>query len=66
VDLADVGAFLGHRDLDTTRDHYVPVLDARMQTASDRLAGRFGQALVAPQRGTSESVEQSRDDSREG
>lgn len=41
VDLADVGAFLGHLDLDTTRQHYVPILGSRMQTTAEQLAGRF-------------------------
>lgn len=41
IDLADVGAMLGHARLTTTRKHYVPVLNSRMQKASESLNGRF-------------------------
>ena len=41
IDFADVGGWLGHTDLDTTRTHYVPLIDARMQRATDALAGRL-------------------------
>ena len=37
VDLADVGAALGHVDTDMTRTHYVPVLGSRMQAAAEAL-----------------------------
>jgi integrase len=46
-DLADVGPQLGHKQLETTRRHYVPVLDSRMQRMSEALNGRF--ALPVPQ-----------------
>jgi integrase len=42
VDLADVSAWLGHTDLETTRAHYVPVLDPRIVAAAKRLEGRLG------------------------
>lgn len=41
ADLSDVGAMMGHKQLATTRRHYVPVLNSRMQKASESLAGRF-------------------------
>jgi integrase len=41
VDLADVGGWLGHTSLQTTRSAYVPILGGRMQRASQTLAGRF-------------------------
>jgi site-specific recombinase XerD len=40
-DLADVGGWLGHRDLRTTRSAYVPILQGRMQRLSESLAGRL-------------------------
>lgn len=41
VDLQDVGPMMGHRRMETTRRHYVPVLNSRMQKASEAIAGRF-------------------------
>jgi integrase len=41
ADLDDVGAMLGHRRRETTRKHYVPVLNSRMQRTSELLTGRF-------------------------
>jgi hypothetical protein len=41
IDLADVSAVLGHRQITTTRRHYAPVLVSRLKRASERLAGRF-------------------------
>ncbi len=41
IDLADVSAVLGHRQITTTRRHYAPVLVSRLKDASERLAGRF-------------------------
>jgi integrase len=50
IDLADVQAGAGHKRIDTTRRHYVPVLNSRMQKMSETLDGRFGwQARLAPQ-----------------
>jgi integrase len=42
ADLADIQAGAGHRNMATTRQHYVPVLRSRMQRLSERLEGRFG------------------------
>lgn len=41
ADLSDVGSMMGHKQISTTRRHYVPVLNSRMQKASESLAGRF-------------------------
>lgn len=41
VDLADIAGMLGHTDLRTTRQTYVPIRQARMQRASEMLNGRF-------------------------
>lgn len=41
VDLSDIAPFLGHTDLRTTRQMYVPIREARMQRASETLNGRF-------------------------
>lgn len=41
VDLADISGVLGHKDMRTTRQTYVPIRQARMQRASERLNGRF-------------------------
>lgn len=41
IDLSDIAPFLGHRDLRTTRETYVPIRAARMQRASEALEGRF-------------------------
>jgi integrase len=41
VDLADVGAWLGHTNLQTTRSAYAPILNSRMSKASALLEGRF-------------------------
>jgi integrase len=41
ADLDDVGAMMGHRRRETTRKHYVPVLNSRMQRTSELLTGRF-------------------------
>lgn len=46
TDLADVGAMLGHKKIETTRSHYVPVLHSRMQKMSEALHDRF--ALPVP------------------
>jgi integrase len=42
ADLADIQAGAGHRSMTTTRRHYVPVLNSRMQRLSESLTGRFG------------------------
>jgi integrase len=41
IDLSDISPMLGHADLHTTRRIYVPIRNARMQRASEALAGRF-------------------------
>ena len=40
-DLADIQAHLGHRQISTTRQHYVPVRASRMQKVSELLDGRI-------------------------
>ncbi len=40
-DLADVGGWLGHTDVQTTRSAYVPILRGRMQRLSESLEGRL-------------------------
>lgn len=42
ADLADIQHGAGHRRIETTRTHYVPVLNSRMQKLSETLDGRFG------------------------
>jgi integrase len=42
VDLADIQQHMGHKRIDTTRRHYVPVLGSRLQRASELIDGRFG------------------------
>ncbi len=41
IDLGDVQGWLGHRNVQTTRKHYAPVLVSRLKGASERLEGRF-------------------------
>ena len=56
ADLSDVQAHLGHKQLSTTRRHYVPVLGSRMQQLSESIEGRFQwpeEAMeTAPEHGT--------------
>jgi len=48
IDLADMSAVLGHRQITTTRRHYAPVLVSRLKAASERLAGGcMGQTRTA-------------------
>lgn len=42
TDLADIQQHMGHRRMETTRRHYVPVLNSRMESLSRILEGRFG------------------------
>jgi integrase len=42
ADLADIQVGAGHRNQRTTREHYVPVLNSRMQRLSELMDGRFG------------------------
>jgi integrase len=48
ADLADIPAGAGHKSIATTRRHYVPVLESRMQKLSELLDGRFHFASVPP------------------
>ncbi len=41
IDLSDVQQVLGHKRIETTRKHYVPVLHSRMQRAGETLEGRL-------------------------
>jgi site-specific recombinase XerD len=41
IDLADVGGWLGHKDVRTTRAAYVPLLSGRMQKIAQVLDGRL-------------------------
>jgi site-specific recombinase XerD len=41
ADLADVGGWLGHTSVQTTRSMYVPVLKSRMQRLSEAIDGRL-------------------------
>jgi integrase len=41
IDLADIQAHYGHKHLSTTRRHYVPVLDSRLERASRKIDGRL-------------------------
>jgi integrase len=43
-DLADIQAWMGHKDIKTTRTFYVPVLNGRMQRMSEGMNGRLGWA----------------------
>ncbi len=42
IDLDDIAPMMGHKRRETTRKHYVPVRNSRMQKASEALDGRFG------------------------
>lgn len=41
IDLADIQQHLGHKRIETTRKHYVPVRGTRLQIASERIDRRF-------------------------
>jgi integrase len=57
IDWADISAGAGHRDIRTTRRAYVPVLNSRLQTMSERMDGRFGGFPVVPPRGSEKRTE---------
>lgn len=40
VDMRDIADHLGHRNIATTRKHYVPVIESRLQRASEKLDAR--------------------------
>lgn len=42
TDLSDIKEHMGHKRIETTRAHYVPVLNSRMESMSKILDGRFG------------------------
>lgn len=42
ADLSDIQAGAGHRHIQTTREHYVPVLNSRMQKLSELIDHRYG------------------------
>ena len=44
IDLADIQAHMSHKHIATTRQHYVPVLNSRLQRASEAIDGRLGWA----------------------
>ena len=41
-DLQDIADWLGQKDTETTRQHYVPVLNSRLRGLSERIYGRLG------------------------
>jgi len=41
IDLADIQQHMGHKRIETTRRHYVPVIGSRLQRASELVDGRF-------------------------
>jgi integrase len=41
VDLSDIQAHYGHKHISTTRRHYVPILDSRLESASRKIDGRL-------------------------
>jgi integrase len=41
IDLSDIQAHYGHKHISTTRRHYVPVLDSRLEKASRKIDGRL-------------------------
>jgi integrase len=55
-DLDDVGAALGHKRRETTRKHYVPVLNSRMQALSESMSGRFKGWPDAPRGDTADTA----------
>lgn len=65
TDLADIGPQLGHKRLETTRRHYVPVLHSRMQVMGESLNGRLGWG-AGTQPGTAPEVAQNQRDTTTG
>jgi integrase len=41
VELPDIQAHYGHKHISTTRRHYVPILDSRLESASRKIDGRL-------------------------
>lgn len=54
-DLADIQAHLGHKHISTTRKHYVPVLNSRMQEASELISGRISWKSVVETQGAEDA-----------
>lgn len=52
ADHVDIAAALGHKDLSTTRRHYVGIRASRTRAALERIAGRIAYADMAPRHGT--------------
>lgn len=48
VDLGDIQAHMGHTDINTTRQFYVPAVLSRLKDASERLDGRLGLTRTTP------------------
>jgi integrase len=53
VDLADIQQAMGHKHISTTRAHYVPVINARLQAAGKTLEGRLPWKNQSSPRGVS-------------
>ena len=49
-DLSDIQVMMGHKHITTTRRHYVPVLNSRLESAARAVDGRFSwqSPLVPP------------------
>lgn len=52
ADHVDIAAALGHKDLRTTRRHYVGIRSSRTRAALERIEGRIPYADMAPGHGT--------------
>jgi integrase len=52
IDLHDIAVGAGHRDPRMTAKAYVPILNSRLQTMSERMDGRFQGWRVVPKSGT--------------
>jgi integrase len=59
VDLSDISVGAGHKDLRTARDHYVPVLNSRLQRLGEALDGRFQGWRVGPKGGSAKRTRKS-------
>jgi integrase len=57
IDLADVQQMMGHKHQSTTRAHYVPVINARLEAAGKTLEGRLPWRTV-PRDGSTRDMEQ--------
>lgn len=67
ADLADIQAGAGHRNIRTTREHYVPVINSRMQKLSELIDHRFGWSpATAPARPQKRSREKVKSTAKKG